>query len=314
MSMKYTLIALPGLILVGALSLFKAPAFHQFSGDNAPSMNYQVARGDGVATTAAPVSVDGVQIARRRRRAARPAPSPEAKQANAQAQPYNIAINIPSCRLRLYENGKVIKTYPVCVGMPQYRSPVRGQMAINRILWNPSWAPPPEADWAKGKRGRGPGKWNPVGLVKMPLTGYVFVHGTYKIKSLGFAWSHGCFRMANEDAVELAWFLQSHIGSNHPDQTPEFYRDNHRTFLVFLNQRVPAETTYETIEVFDNRLFIHPDVYRRGTNTEERVMAKLQEAGWPTNNVDINRVRQLIERSKKETAIANKEYLTAKTN
>jgi lipoprotein-anchoring transpeptidase ErfK/SrfK len=263
-----------------------------------------------------PASVDGVQIARRRHRRApaKPAPSPEAQQASAKPQPYNIVINVPACRLRLYENGKVIKVYPVCVGMPQYRSPAHTQVAINRILWNPSWSPPPEADWARGSAGRGPGKWNPVGLVKMPLKGYVFVHGTYKIKSLGFAWSHGCFRMANEDAVELAWFLQTHIGSNHPEHTLDFYKNNHRTFLVFLNQKVPAETIYETIEVADNKLLIHPDIYRMGTNSEERVMAKLQEAGWPTNNVDMNRVRQLIVRSKQETAIANKEYLIAKGN
>lgn len=309
-----------------------ATPFDRISSRNAYSMNNKIAQGvaNAVVGVSPPPSnsaippdattgnfpAEGVQVARRshRRAARQSAPPSEAGAPNAKPQPYNVVINVPACRLRLYENGKLIKVYPVCVGMPQYRSPVRGQMAINRILWNPSWAPPPEADWARGKSGKRPGKWNPVGLVKMPLTGYVFVHGTYKIKSLGFAWSHGCFRMANEDAVELAWFIQSHVGSNHPEQTLDFYRNNHRTFLVFLNQRVPAETIYETIEVYDNKIFIHPDVYRRGTNTEERVMAKLQEAGWATQNINMDRVRLLIARSKQETAIANKEYLTAKGN
>ena len=233
-----------------------------------------------------------------------------------ESQPYNIVINIPGFRLRLYERGKLIKIYPVCAGMPGYRSPVRSGMKINRVLWNPSWGPPPGAAWAKNSHSKGPGKWNPVGLVKMPIKGYVFVHGTYKIKSLGFAWSHGCFRMANEDAVELAWLLQSHVGSNHPDQSLDYYRNSHRTCLVYLKQAVPVDIIYETVEVYDGKVFVHPDVYHRGTNTEERVIAKLNEAGWITNNdtsgVDITKIRRMIDRSPTETAIASRKDIILK--
>lgn len=220
--------------------------------------------------------------------------------------PYHIVINIAGYKLRLYENDRVIKTYTVCVGMPAYKTPVR-KMSLNRVIWNPSWAPPPNAAWARGSSAKAPGKMNPVGVVKMPIRGYVYIHGTYKIKSLGFAWSHGCIRMANDDAVELAWFLQSHVGSNHPDHTLDTYASDRRTRMIFLKHPVPVETVYETIEVENERLLVHPDVYRRGLNSPQRVIEKITNAGWTGKQPNQEFILQLIKRSRTETAIATKD-------
>lgn len=229
------------------------------------------------------------------------------------AHPYRIVINIPAYKLRLYENDHVIKTYTVCVGMPGYRTPVR-KMTINRIIWNPSWAPPPNAAWARGSSGRAPGKMNPVGVVKMPIRGYVYIHGTYKIKSLGFAWSHGCIRMANDDATELAWFLQLNVGSNHPEHTLETYTSNKRTYTIFLKHPVPVKTIYDTVEIEDERLLIHPDVYRHGLNTPQRVSEKIANAGWNRGNVNSEYLMKLLKRSYTETAIATKDELFTQIN
>lgn len=241
------------------------------------------------------------------------ASSPSNAKTDDRPHPYRIVINIPAYKLRLYENDRVIKTYTVCVGMPGYRTPVR-KMTLNRVIWNPSWAPPPNAAWARGSSAKGPGKMNPVGVVKMPIKGYVYIHGTYKIKSLGFAWSHGCIRMANDDAVELAWFLQSHVGSNHPDHTLDTYLVDKRTRMIFLKHPVPVETIYETLEVDNERLLIHPDVYRFGLNSPQRVMEKIANIGWGGKALNEEYISQLLQRSRIETAITTRSELFGEVN
>lgn len=254
--------------------------------------------------------IDGTQVAATEPGLATPSDVMPASN-NGSPNPYRIQINIPAFRLRLFENDKVIKVYPICAGMPGHRSPI-SKMAISMAIWNPSWGPPPEADWAAHSAAKGPGPFNPVGLVKMPLRGYVFIHGTYKIKSLGFAWSHGCMRMANEDAVELAWFLQSHVGNNHPEHTLDTYRQSRRTTPVKFNSSVPVETVYQTVEVYDDRVMIHPDVYRMGGNSVDRVVSMLGEAGWPTTSLNYDAIGKLINRSKVETAIGLKKDIVSK--
>ena len=57
--------------------------------------------------------------------------------------PPSITVNIAARRLYLYdERAALVKTYPVAVGSPRYRTPIRAQ-ALRTIVWNAWWMPPP---------------------------------------------------------------------------------------------------------------------------------------------------------------------------
>ena len=89
-----------------------------------------------------------------------------------------------------------IKTFDVAVGQDRYPTPT-GEFTIERIVWNPSWHPPPNAAWAKGKTAKGPGEaGNPMKVVKIFFQDPTYyIHGTGDVESLGSAASHGCLRM-----------------------------------------------------------------------------------------------------------------------
>src|SRR4029453_17559646 len=122
------------------------------------------------------------------------APAPEA--------PLRLTLNLSSYRLEVFEGDERIRNYRVTIGQDMYPTPT-GSYAITRIEWNPRWVPP-DRDWARGKKERGPGKGNPMGRVKMQFEDYLYVHGTWSTGQLGGAHSHGCVRLSNQDALELA--------------------------------------------------------------------------------------------------------------
>ncbi len=85
---------------------------------------------------------------------------------------------------------------------------------IEKIIWNPSWRPPPNSDWAKGKQARGPGDpKNPMKVVKIFFKEPdYYIHGTDAVESLGSAASHGCLRMDPAEVAELAKLIMEHGG------------------------------------------------------------------------------------------------------
>ncbi len=193
-----------------------------------------------------------------------------------------ITINIPARELRVFENNTLIRQYPVAVGQPRYRSPVLSSKKITRIIWNPSWIPPP-SPWAVGAKVAPPGPHNPLGPVKMPITNDILVHGTNKPASVGTAASHGCFRMHNEEAGELAWFLQQRASAQlDPSLRQKYQAQRGRTFWVTLDQSIPVDVIYEPVEVIGGALHLHPDLYGKIGDYTARIRSVLAAYGINT--------------------------------
>jgi lipoprotein-anchoring transpeptidase ErfK/SrfK len=101
-------------------------------------------------------------------------------------------------------NGQALR-YPVAVakrGMQWH-----GTRYIDGKHVNPAWSPPPEVrrDHPHMRRVyEGGAPDNPMGIRALTLTGGEYaIHGTNRPNSVGRFASYGCFRMFNEDIVDL---------------------------------------------------------------------------------------------------------------
>jgi lipoprotein-anchoring transpeptidase ErfK/SrfK len=132
-----------------------------------------------------------------------------------------LEVSLGDRTLQLRLGDEVVATYDVAVGKEGHRTPT-GTFHIRRIIWNPSWTPP-NASWARGRKPRGPGDpRNPMGRVKIFFAEPdYYIHGTDDESSIGTAASHGCIRMRNDDAIELARLLMEHAGETRP---PAWYQ------------------------------------------------------------------------------------------
>lgn len=97
--------------------------------------------------------------------------------------PYSIQISVGKRRLTLYNNGKLVKIFPIAVGKMLTNTPTGDFVIVNR-QYNPG---------------------GPFGVLWMSLSkqGYG-IHGTNNPSSIGKAVSHGCVRMYNRDVLQLA--------------------------------------------------------------------------------------------------------------
>ena len=113
------------------------------------------------------------------------------------------------------DSGRIIAHFPVSIARIVEKRPV-GELHITVVIPNPNYTFDPEvfpeSEEAK-QLGRKliipPGPNNPVGLAWIGLdrTGYG-IHGTPEPEKVGRTESHGCFRLANWDALallRLAW-------------------------------------------------------------------------------------------------------------
>ena len=119
--------------------------------------------------------------------------------------PLTLRADLKARMLIVQRGDSTLKTYAVAVGQDRYPTPV-GTFAISKIVWNPSWRPPPDAEWAKGKTAKGPGDpGNPMKVVKIFFQDPdYYIHGTGDVESLGSAASHGCLRMDPTEVADLA--------------------------------------------------------------------------------------------------------------
>jgi lipoprotein-anchoring transpeptidase ErfK/SrfK len=134
-----------------------------------------------------------------------------------------------------------VKTYAVAVGQDKYPTPI-GTFKIQKIVWNPSWTPPPDSKWAKGKTAKGPGDaGNPMKVVKIFFNDPdYYIHGTDDVESLGDAASHGCLRMAPDDVADLAKLIMEKGGQPHDENW--FWRIMHfrrQEKVVYLDNPIP---------------------------------------------------------------------------
>jgi hypothetical protein len=149
---------------------------------------------------------------------------------------YSIYINAASRTLKLFNNGELVKEYPVAVGKPTTKTPI-GSFTIRNKVVNPYW----------NNKGNivAPGPRNPLGIRWMGISaprGTYGIHGNNVPSSIGTYASAGCVRMYNNDAAELY-------------------------SLITVSAKV--QISYDSIELkqdkysSSNALIIYPDVYKQ---------------------------------------------------
>jgi len=104
--------------------------------------------------------------------------------------------------------GVLLASYPATIGSVHDPLPI-GKWKINGVAWNPSFNYNPDLFWdaetsdKKAKIPAGPN--NPVGVVWIDLSKpHYGIHGTPEPSTIGKTTSHGCIRLTNWDATELA--------------------------------------------------------------------------------------------------------------
>lgn len=118
-----------------------------------------------------------------------------------------IEIDSAASALRAYAaDGRLLASYPATVGSADFPSP-SGSMAVRVVAPRPAYYFSPEGrTWGPNRRLTiAPGPNNPVGSTWIDLTkeGYG-IHGTPDPSLIGKTSSHGCVRLTNWDAQELA--------------------------------------------------------------------------------------------------------------
>ena len=105
--------------------------------------------------------------------------------------------------LYLYENGAIVKEWPVATGKSGFATPT-GHWKVLEKLENPVWVNP-GSPWARGMPARiGPGPHNPLGTRALALDApAILIHATSDRGSIGYGASHGCIRMVEEHEMEL---------------------------------------------------------------------------------------------------------------
>jgi murein L,D-transpeptidase YcbB/YkuD len=223
-----------------------------------------------------------------------PAPSPEPRSPPPD-HGLHLDLNIPALRLDVYQGPDVIRRYRVAVGDLEHQTPV-GAYSIQRVEWNPTWIPP-SSEWAKSDTAMGPGPSNPMGRVKLAFQDLYFLHGTPDPGSVGRPASHGCVRLANRDAVELAELVHGHgspdLGSGDLAALAAGWGPTRNIPLV---RGIPLMVRYATVEVIGAEIVAHRDVYARGPDVGD-ALAALRAAGVDAARVDTAAVRALQRRA-----------------
>ena len=214
-----------------------------------------------------------------------------------------LRLNVPAYRLDVMEQGRVTRSIPVAVGQPKYRTPL-GHFRMDYVVWNPWWRPP-DSEWARRERPQAPGWSNPVGRVKLHVTGLVFLHGTPLEDSRGSAASHACVRMSNADAIALARLVHRYAGPDVGDASLDsLVADTSRTRTITLARAVPVDIEYRIAEVRGDTLAAYPDVYGRigAQGREPELLSAMASAGIDTSGVARDSVRALARASRRAAA------------
>jgi lipoprotein-anchoring transpeptidase ErfK/SrfK len=132
-------------------------------------------------------------------------------QANAQAA--RVVVSRSDSTVTAFDDsGKIIAQYPATTGSDHDPLPI-GEWKITGVSRNPKFHYNPELFWdakpehAKATIAAGPR--NPVGLVWMDLSKEHYgIHGTPAPSRIGLSESHGCIRLTNWDALELAGMVK----------------------------------------------------------------------------------------------------------
>ena len=194
-----------------------------------------------------------------------------------------IVVNAPAYRMDIFQDGKLVKSYKVGIGYPEFPLPV-GLRTAKKIIFNPTWTPPDEpwvkGDFRPGKKVEAGSKDNPLGLIKIPIGLPSLIHGGKAPNRLGTFASHGCVGLTNPLVQDFSLELAKLGGSPLTlDDIKSYAQKRSETKEVDLAQPINIELRYETIVVSDGKLYIYRDVYEHGTNTEENLNRVLESFG-----------------------------------
>jgi lipoprotein-anchoring transpeptidase ErfK/SrfK len=120
-----------------------------------------------------------------------------------------IEVDKPAKMVRaLGRDGTLVASYPASIGSKEKPAP-SGTFAVRRVAHNPDYHYDPKFEFKGVKAHRkltiAPGPNNPVGLVWIDLTAPSYgIHGTPDPDKIGKTESHGCIRLTNWDALDLA--------------------------------------------------------------------------------------------------------------
>ena len=106
------------------------------------------------------------------------------------------------------EAGTLIAAYPATIGSSDTPSP-SGTVQVDRIAFDPGYTYNPKINFKQGENDQiltlQPGPNGPVGTVWIALSKPTYgIHGTPEPSKIGKTQSHGCVRLTNWDATELA--------------------------------------------------------------------------------------------------------------
>lgn len=194
-----------------------------------------------------------------------------------------IVVNAPAYRMDVFRDGKLLKTYKIGIGYPEFPLPT-GIRKASSIIFNPTWTPPDEP-WVKGKVEPGKkveagSKLNPLGPIKIPIGLPSLIHGGKAAAKLGGFASHGCVGLTDAQVKEFARTLAEVSKTQiSPADLAAYEKNKTETKNVKLAAVIPVELRYETIVVEDGTLKIYRDVYEHGTNTEENLRKVLEANG-----------------------------------
>lgn len=194
---------------------------------------------------------------------------------------YHIVINLPQTRLFLYRDGALEKSYPIAVGKVLTQTPA-GEYAVTGIHRDPTWHVPKSIQEEMRRKGKPvqtevpPGPDNPLGKVFIRFGEprlALGIHGTNAPSSVPGFRSHGCVRLTNDNALELA----GKVGRTVP--------------VSVINQSVMLNADT------DRRLWLTAfrDHYRQAPMTPDEVLAAARRwAGPQGGQVNAKLVREVL--------------------
>ena len=125
-------------------------------------------------------------------------------------------------QLRAYDaSGRLIVAYPATIGSSDTPSP-SGTHEVARIAINPEYTYNPNVNFKQGDNDQvltiPPGPNGPVGSVWIALSKPTYgIHGTPDPSKIGKTESHGCVRLTNWDAAELAKLVKRGVSVEFAD-------------------------------------------------------------------------------------------------
>jgi lipoprotein-anchoring transpeptidase ErfK/SrfK len=108
--------------------------------------------------------------------------------------------------------GRLVAAYPATIGSQDTPSP-SGTVTVERIAYDPEYTYNPKINFKQGQNDRvlkiPPGPNGPVGSIWIALSKPTYgIHGTPEPSKIGKTYSHGCVRLTNWDAAELAGMVK----------------------------------------------------------------------------------------------------------